>query len=333
MHGAQHELAKRLDGALARWRPGARVHRLEPLLGGRSSLTYRVDLAEGGRIVVKLAPAGLAPVRNRDVLRQARLLGALASVPGVRVPALLLEDAGQPPQIPPLFGMSFVEGECFEPIMDEGVLPAPAQIRGRALAAARMLARLHTAHPQDLGLADEPEVRLAEDLERWVRIFDSVDASLQGNYRECAAALRAALPAALPSAVVHGEFRLGNTLCAGGELLAVIDWELWCRGDPRIDLAWFLQFADAASTPSAIRAEAPGMPAPGELLAEYARARGEPLADLVWFHAHARFKQAAITALQCKLNRKRAIPDPVQEANARLIPRFFARVFEFLEKS
>src|SRR5262245_12095830 len=311
----------------------ARVRSLERLVGGRSSLTYRVEL-ERDRIAVKLAPAGLAPVRNRDVLRQARVLRALARVPGVRVPEVLFEDPGQPPEIPPLFGMSFVEGECFEPILDEAeALPPAAQIRGRALAAARMLAQLHAASPAALGLSAEPEVTLPEELERWVRIFESVDDSLQADYRACAAALREALPAALPSSVIHGEFRLGNTLCAGAELLAVIDWELWARGDPRIDLAWFLQFADAASTPSAIRSEAPGMPAPSELLAEYERARGEPLAGLAWFHAHARFKQAAITALQCKLNRKRAAPDPQQETNARLIPEFFARACEFLEES
>ena len=139
------------------------------------------------------------------------------------------------------------------------------------------------------------------------------------------------MPAPLTSTVVHGEFRLGNTLCAGDQLVAIIDWELWGRADPRIDLAWFLQFADAASTPSAIRTEAPGMPAPGELLAEYENARGKGVTDLAWFDAHARFKQAAITAIQCKLNRKRVVPDPVQERNARLIPEFLERSLEFLE--
>jgi aminoglycoside phosphotransferase (APT) family kinase protein len=132
--------------------------------------------------------------------------------------------------------------------------------------------------------------------------------------------------------VIHGEFRLGNTLCAGDRLLAIIDWELWARSDPRIDLAWFLQFADAATTPSAIRAGAPGMPAAAELRAEYERALGKTVAELAWFDAHARFKQAAITAIQCKLNRGRETPDPVQEQNARLIPVFFERALEFLEQ-
>ena len=40
-----------------------------PLTGGASSLTYSARV-EGGRVVVKVAPPGLAPVLNRDVLRQ-----------------------------------------------------------------------------------------------------------------------------------------------------------------------------------------------------------------------------------------------------------------------
>lgn len=333
-----HELAKRLQPGVDAWLAGASVASLEPLQGGRSSLTYRVELARGSesriRIVVKVAPAGLPPVRNRDVLRQARVLRALSGVAGVRVPEVLFEDPGAPPELPPLFAMGFVEGECFEPIMDEApVLPPAQQIRERALAAARMLASLHAARPGQLGLAAEPEVDLAEEVERWVRIFASVDASLSAGYREIADDLLAARPEPLASSVIHGEFRLGNTLCRAGEVRAIIDWELWARGDPRVDLAWLLQFADPASTPSAIRSDVPGLPAPRELLEAYERARGAAVPGLAWFDAHARFKQAAITAIQCKLNRKRSVPDPVQEANARLIPEFFQTCSALLARS
>jgi hypothetical protein len=61
--------------------------------------------------------------------------------------------------------------------------------------------------------------------------------------------------------------------------------------------------------------------------------RGTPLPALDWFHAHARFKQAAITAIQCKLNRRRAEPDPAQERNARLIPEFFAQADRWLARA
>ena len=64
---------------------------------------------------MKVAPPGLDPVRNRDVLRQARVLTALAEVADVAVPAVWGTEAGTPPGIPPLFVMSYVEGESYEP--------------------------------------------------------------------------------------------------------------------------------------------------------------------------------------------------------------------------
>jgi hypothetical protein len=36
-------------------------------------------------------------------------------------------------------------------------------------------------------------------------------------------------------AVVHGDFRLGNLMAARASVNAVIDWEIWSIGDPRID--------------------------------------------------------------------------------------------------
>ena len=92
---------------------------LRPLTGGASSLTYAGTIAgDGGqRVVVKVAPAGVPPVLNRDVLRQARLLRALRPTV-VPVPEVIWEDAGDPPAVPPLFVMSFVEGTSLEPLFD-----------------------------------------------------------------------------------------------------------------------------------------------------------------------------------------------------------------------
>src|SRR5215218_4659201 len=51
----------------------AGVEDVHPLTGGASSLSYAgtVGGPAGRRVVVKVAPPGVAPVLNRDVLRQA----------------------------------------------------------------------------------------------------------------------------------------------------------------------------------------------------------------------------------------------------------------------
>jgi DNA-binding response OmpR family regulator len=77
------ELQARVDALLDAVAPGSRVDPVAPLQGGTSSITYSTTYGRPGdepdKVVVKVAPAGLEPVRNRDVLRQARVLRALAA--------------------------------------------------------------------------------------------------------------------------------------------------------------------------------------------------------------------------------------------------------------
>jgi aminoglycoside phosphotransferase (APT) family kinase protein len=215
--------------ARTRW-PGASVLDLEPLQGGISSLTFTARLAgtdAGGgdrQVVIKVAPPGLAPVRNRDVLRQARVMRAVHDAPGVRVPAVLLEDGGSPPY----FVMEFVEGEAYEPKWSISHLPpTPKLVDRRARAAATMLARLQDVEPAAAGLTDEPALTLADELERWTRLFATAGDDLRGDELSLARALAARIPAPAAPRILHGDYRLGNMQFAGDRLTAIIDWELW----------------------------------------------------------------------------------------------------------
>jgi aminoglycoside phosphotransferase (APT) family kinase protein len=225
----------------------------------------------------------------------------------VRVPRLLFTDDGAPPEIPPFIVTSFEPGECYEPILEAANDPRPHdEVRTRAFAAARMLAALHAAPADTLVGLDPPggereaEVTLGDEIDRWTRALDTVDDSMRVGYQECAAALHASMPPARPATVVHGDYRLGNMLCADGEVHAIIDWEIWARSDPRTDLAWFLFFTDEAEHAAVQEPVVSGMPTADELLAEYENASGAPVADLDWFHALVRYKEAGATALIMK---------------------------------
>jgi aminoglycoside phosphotransferase (APT) family kinase protein len=327
-------LRTRLPGLVASWRGGARVADVRPLVGGKSSLTYRVDLEAGAPIVVKMAPPGIPPTRNRDVLRQARVQDAIACTGRAPVAPVCFTDPGAPPDVPPLYAMAFLAGESFEPLLDAcEELPPAATIRARQLAAARALAGVHSIDPVAVGLDGEPEVTLAEEVERWLRIFDTVADDLREGYRAPADALLATLPAPVLPTVVHGEYRLGNLLALDDEIVAIIDWELWTREDPRVDLSWFLSYLDADEQPSAIRPTPPGMPSRAEVLAAYEDVAGAPVAALGWFDAHARFKMAAIAALVNKHNRRREHPDPEQEALVPVIGRLLTEAQRLLDRS
>lgn len=294
---------------------GGSLHDLDTLQGGRSSLTYSATVGTGTRVVVKVAPPGLAPVRNRDVLRQARLLTALAGITDVAVPEVLGSDIGAPPDIPPLFVMSFADGESYEPRhIARADRPDPAEVRARATAGARMLAALHDVAPSDIGIDDE-SLALPAEMERWQQSFATceLEPATAGDELKCRQLLAAEVPATVRPAILHGDWRLGNMQCVGTRISAVIDWEIWSVGDPRLDLAWLRLMSDPTH-PTAAAPDAPTLE-PDELLAVYEAAIGEPVTDMRWFDALVRYKQAAVSALLVKNAERR---DQVTEHTERM---------------
>jgi aminoglycoside phosphotransferase (APT) family kinase protein len=328
----EDDLFARATAAVSvRW-PGARVSGLEVLHGGVSSLTFAATLSgvreeSDSKVVVKIAPPGLEPVRNRDVLRQARVLRALSGASGVRVPEILVEDAGSPP----FFIMSFVAGDAYEPLKDvDDRPPSAAVVDARARAAARMLASLQRLDPAAIGLADEPVIGPAEELERWATLFATVPEELHCGQVELLEALRATVPDALAPRVLHGDYRIGNMQFDGPDLAAIIDWEIWSLGDPRSDLAWLMVWSDPVQKFHQRRDEpnteaGAGMPSAEALLAEYEAINPIALPELAWFTAACRYKMASTTAVLVKQSRRRPEPDPRLETAATTLPAIVAR--------
>jgi aminoglycoside phosphotransferase (APT) family kinase protein len=298
------------------------LEELQPLTGGASSLTFLGVRPDGERAVVKVAPPGLSPVRNRDVLRQARLLRHLE--PSGLVPRVLDEGAGAA-DLPPWFVMSWVDGECVEPVLeDRRVAEDSSTNHARGISAAEVLAGLHAVEP-----LDDPVVSLAAEVDRWTQSFATVPDDLRGDYRACATRLLAERPTAVSPRVNHGDYRLGNTLCQGDQVAAVIDWEIWSVGDPRVDLAWLAYFTDEVPHPASPSTEPTGVPSIGELVAAY-EAHAGPVADLGWFHALTRYKEAAATALLIKRGRRSGELPPALARMEPLLPSLLDDALSYL---
>nr|WP_183372835.1 phosphotransferase family protein [Gordonia humi] len=309
-------MSPRVVDGLARTRPECRLVGLEPLTGGSSSLTYVARLDGSDDLVVKVAPPGIEPVRNRDVLRQARLMSALNRHGGVRVPRVVFATPGAGLDVPPFFAMEMVAGVCEEPVLTRAEdRAAPTEVAARAYDAATVMAELHAVRPAELGavVADEPVVGLADEIARWTRAFETVPGDLQYDYRTCADLLLASVPAPLDPVVNHGDYRLGNTLCAGGSVTAIIDWEIWSVGDPRVDLTWLTFFTDDAEHPAAEPGTPAGTPTKAELIEAYQNAAQTRLPDMDWFDTLTRYKEAAATALLLKRARRGGdLPPPMR---------------------
>ncbi len=334
------DLPARVRGAVRRRWPAAEVATLDPLTGGISSLTYATTLSASGeedrRVVVKVAPPGLEPVRNRDVLRQARVMAAVHGAPGVLVPEVLVTDDGSPP----FFVMAYVPGEAYEPKWDVmSAPPAPAVVGARARAAARMLARLQAVDPAAVGIEDVP-LTLAEEVQRWAALFATAGDDLRVGEPELREALSARVPAGVaagPARILHGDYRLGNMQFDEERPAAIIDWEIWSVGDPRTDLAWLMAFADpvmqrVAQRDAPNQAAADAMPSAAELLAEYMDEAGldaQP-GDLDWFLAFAYYKLGAAMSVLAKRNRRQPEPEPGLELAAQTLAPMLARGLELL---
>jgi aminoglycoside phosphotransferase (APT) family kinase protein len=317
------DLLARCTTAARRTWADARVEGLRRLEGGVSSLTFASSLLvhdESRPVVLKVAPPGLAPVRNRDVLRQASVLRALEGRDGFPVPPVLFTDPGQPPEVPPLFAMGLLPGESYEALLDVTAHPpAPEVAAERMHVAARALARLQSCSPAAYGLEAEPVSTVRDELDRWVRLFETVDADIGPGWADLADRLAERVPDGVAPTLLHGDYRVANMLFAGDRLEAVIDWEIWSVGDPRSDLAWLLMHTAPAQMfheerPAADVLAGSLVPAPHALLATYAGARrdlGAPEADvdavtrdLDWFLAVCHFKTASTIAVIWKRERK-----------------------------
>ena len=299
---------------------GAGVIDINPLAGGASSLTFR-GARDGRAVVIKVAPPGVEPVAHRDVLRQARIIKALGAT-RIPVPEVLWRDAGNPPHTPPLFVMSHVEGDCVEPLFDG--CPPGVDLAERYRNACRIMAALHGLSPIDLGLGGEPVIDPVAEVQRWCETLQTIDVTLVPGWRGVRDALLACAPTGMASSVVHGDFRLGNLLAVGARINAVIDWEIWSIGDPRIDAGWFLINSDP-DTYRRVPASPGIVPSTAKLAEIYRNELGREVGDLAWFTALACFKSAATWSLIVKHNRRRRSPRAELEAMAATLPRLLER--------
>ena len=176
--------------------------------------------------------------------------------------------------------MSFVPGDSLEPLFDlDGDLD-DALVAERLRSACRLLASLHSIAPVSVGLGDEPVVGAPEEIERWVRLLETVDPALAPGWSEVAHALRSASVEPMAPAIVHGDFRLGNMLAVDGSVTALIDWETG---------PWATRASTSAGSsstptprPTGARAAAGRLPTPAELAERYAEALGRPVPGLAF---------------------------------------------------
>ncbi len=217
--------------------------RLDPLAGGQSNPTYRVEAGEH-RWVLRRKPPGVLLASAHAVDREYRVMAALAGT-GVPVPRMhgLCEDPG-------VIGSTFVVMEHVAGrVFVDPSLPGSNPNERSAIydAMAGTLAAIHRVDFGAVGLADHgrPQRYWSRQIERWTRQYRASQTDTLEAMERLIDWLPAHLPQGLddaPGALVHGDYRIDNLIFHPTEprVLAVIDWELSTLGDPLADLAYHL---------------------------------------------------------------------------------------------
>jgi aminoglycoside phosphotransferase (APT) family kinase protein len=264
--------------------------------GGQSNPSFLLE-AGGRRLVLRKQPPGrLLPSAHR-VDREYRVLSALArtDVPVPRTLALC-EDPGVVGTA--FFVMEFVPGRILrEPVG----LPEPerAPVLEDLL---DVLARLHAVEPAEVGLADfgRPGNYFARQLSRWSRQYELSKTDSLPDMDRLLTWLPEHLPPDDETTLVHGDYRLGNTILApdAPRVVALLDWELSTLGHPLADLAYQCVF-DVVGIGLEAGVDAgppPGVPREADYVEGYARRTGrDPGPHWRFCLAFSLFRLAAIT--------------------------------------
>jgi aminoglycoside phosphotransferase (APT) family kinase protein len=221
-----------------------RIEAVDQLSGGwsRHSFVARAALrgAQERRFIVRVeAPGG---VLETDIAAEYALYHALDDEPDIRTPHVYyFASNGENPWGNRFMVMEHVEGEApntFRRGDRQWLQEDWDGPRGIATDLVENLARLHTLPVDRLPAGTVPELGFLEVVDRWQAVYEEKRLVRDPVTEEGFRWLRDRVPPDEQRGIVHGDYRVGNALVAGGRLAAILDWELAYVGDVRFDLGY-----------------------------------------------------------------------------------------------
>ena len=268
--------------------------------GGGSNFTFLLE-REAGRFVLRRPPRPPLPPSAHDVVREARLQLALREAGFTRLPTIVAVCDDESVIGVPFYVMEELDGTVPTDELPPGLEGEPAR-RALGLDLVDALVEIHAADVTTPGLAafERPGSYNERQVRRFSQLWEINKTRELRQVDEVGERLAAGLPEPLRSTVVHGDFRLGNTMVGHDEpqrILAVLDWEMGALGDPRADVGYLLATYSEPGGPSnplgtSPVTSLPGFPSRRELVARYAERSGRDVEPLAWFEALALWKAA-----------------------------------------
>lgn len=307
------------------------------IAGGRSNLTYLLT-DDANQWVLRRPPrAGLTPSAH-DMGREFRVTDALQSS---AVPVARTVGLHEDPSLlgAPFSVVGYVKGTTIRSSDDLGRLD-DVQLHGCVESLIGTLAALHAVDHEAVGLErfGRPDAYAQRQLHRWSGQWEHV---ATGDVPDAAALLLRLMeraPTGGKAAIVHGDFRIDNTIVDTEEptvIRALVDWELSTIGDPVADVAMMCAYrhpalndilgVDAAWTSDRL-------PSVYELASLYELVSGTTLVSWDFFLALAFYKLAVIAkGIDFRLRAGAAASEGSERAGE-AVPRLLAAGLEVMAR-
>ncbi len=283
-----------------------------PIGEGHSNVTYLIERGDR-EVVLRRPPRPPLPPSAHDVLREARLLRALSDTPA-RVPEVLAVCADLDTIGAPFYVMERVEGEVIVTSVPPA-LDTPEQRRAIGEQLIDALVEIHAVDWRGAGLEDfgKPTGYLERQLRRFLGLWELNKTREIPAVESVGIWLTENLPESGTATIVHGDFRLGNTIFAANapaRLLSVLDWEMATIGDPLADLGYLcMMWTERGDPTGGLREHVgkvtreEGFPTRAELIARYEELSGRSMSNIRWYTTLAIWKSVVFM----EGNYKRAI--------------------------
>ncbi|MFI8771765.1 phosphotransferase family protein [Gordonia sp. NPDC062954] len=234
-----------LDSTLLRdflVREGVRVAgdlRVELISGGKSNLTFSVRDDESHWVVRRPPTSGLTPSAH-DMNREWAVTSALQSTDVPVAPTVAIDSDGAVLGAP-FTVVEFVDGRIIRTDDDLTAL-SDDEIDRNVDGLVDTLVRLHAVDFRAVGLGDfgRPDGFAARQVKLWARQWGHVKTRDLDDVDRLVAELSERIPVEADTTIVHGDYRVDNTILSAddpGTVRAVVDWEMSTLGDPLTDIA------------------------------------------------------------------------------------------------
>ena len=229
----------RIDAAALERYLGFKLRDIEQFKGGQSNPTYRLTAADGRRFALRRNPPGKLLPSAHAVDREFRVISALHKTGfPVAKPLVLCEDES-------VIGTSFYVMDCVEGrVLWDQSLPGLSKPERAAIwdELNSVISRLHLIDYRAAGLEDfgKPGDYVARQVSRWSKQYQASETQKIEAMDNLIAWLPKNIPPPSATSIVHGDFRLDNTIFHPTEprVLAVLDWELSTIGDSLADFSY-----------------------------------------------------------------------------------------------